>query len=140
VSDCAVAVAHSPAMGKKGALNSWRTDDGEYSRKYVKRCDKNRYRNESIKHRHNINHHNYGDNHLNKDATDGPEDGNTADNETTYNVPSDRRSALKLERKSQRQRKFAFEKFYCEDDTLVDAITRQLPVSLSIEVEAPSNI
>ena len=134
---------HLPVMGKKGALNSWRTDEGEYSRKFVKRCDKNRYRNESIKHRHHMNHHNYGDNMTTKDEMDEAEtDSNVVSIDTNVDVHSDRRSALKLERKIQRQRKYALGKFFYEfgDDIVVDTITKQLPVSLNIEVEVPTNI
>ncbi len=135
---------HLPVMGKKGALNSWRTDEGEYSRKFVKRCDKNRYRNESIKHRHHMNHHNYGDNMTSRDAIDEAEIDNTnvVSTETNVDAPSDRRSALKLERKIQRQRKHALGKFYYEfeDDIAVDSITKQLPVSLNIEVEVQTKI
>ena len=130
-------------MGKKGALNSWRTDEGEYSRKFDKRCDKNRYRNESIKHRHHMNHHNYGDNVTTKDAmVEDETDNNVFSAETDVRAPSDRRSALKLERKIQRQRKYALENF-ChefEDDIVVDTITKEMPVSLNVKVEAPTNI
>jgi len=126
-------------MGKKGALNNWRTDDGEYSRKTVKRCDKNRYRNDSIKQqRHTINHHNYGDSHTSKTVADEAENEvNIADNEITFNVPNDRRSALKLERKIQRQRKYALESFYYKDDA---CITKKLPETIKIEVEASVTI
>lgn len=123
-------------MGKKGTLNNWRTDDGEYSRKTSKRCDKNRYRNDPIRQRQHINHHNYGDNHSTKDGDDEPENETVFDNETTFiNVTNDRRSALKLERKIQRQRKYGFGEFYDEDDVSVATITKQLPVSLIIEVK-----